>query len=104
MNEGKAMNLVYGRFEGNTVRIEDKDAAPMNKIVAEVFGLTMEEVSERKPSKLAKLFAGSPHMRDALQAIVDQAEAQFRAGDRHATFSKVQIAQFKEDLRKAVSE
>lgn len=104
MNEGKPMNLVFGRFEGNAVRIEDKDASPINRIVAEVFGLSMNEVSERRPSKLAKLFAGAPHMRDALQAIVDQAEAQFKAGDRHATFSKTQIAQFKADLLKAVSE
>lgn len=104
MSEGKTMNLVFGRFEGNAVRIEDKDASPLNKIVAEVFGLSMSEVTERRPNKLAKLFAGAPHMRDALQAIVDQAEAQFKVGDHHATFSKAQIAQFKEDLRKAVSE
>jgi hypothetical protein len=33
--------------------------------------------------------------------VVDQAEAQFRAGDQYATFSKNQIAQFKADLEKA---
>src|SRR4029077_16830747 len=98
------MKLVLGRFEGNAVRIEDAEATPLNRIVAEVFGLTKTEIDTRQLSKLAKLFVGAPHMRDALQALVDQAEAQFKAGDRHATFSKVQIAQFKEDLGKAVKE
>jgi len=98
------MKLVFGRFEGSAVRIEDADAATIGRVVAEVFGLTGVEVSERKPSKLAKLFVGAPNMRDALVAVIDQAEAQFKAGDRYATFSKNQIAQFKEDLRKAVSE
>lgn len=92
------MKLVFGKFEGGMVRIEDAEA---KRLVAQVFGHSTEDEATRRPNALAKLFAGAPGLFESLQAVVDQAEAQFKAGDRYATFSKAQIAQFKEDLQKA---
>ena len=95
------MKLVFDKFEAGSVRIVDVHSVGTAQRVADVHGHTESEVQARRPNELAALFVAAPDLRESLQAVVDQAEAQFRAGDQYATFSKNQIAQFKADLEKA---
>lgn len=95
------MKLVFDKFEGGTVRIVDVHSVGPAQRVADVHGHSDEETGARRPNAVASLFVAAPDLLESLQAVVDQAEAQFKAGDRYATFSKNQIAQFKADLEKA---
>lgn len=49
----------------------------------------------------AVLLASAPELLEELKAIVDQARAQFRAGDRYATFSRRQIDLIQKTINKA---
>jgi hypothetical protein len=95
------MKLVFDKFEAGTVRIVDVHSVGAAQRVADVHGHSEEETAARRPNAAAALFVAAPDLLDCLQAVVDQAEAQFKAGDRYASFSKNQIAQFKADLEKA---
>jgi hypothetical protein len=61
--------------------------------------VTDEDFAEMKAN--ARLIAAAPDLLAALEAVVDQAAAQFKAGDSHATFNKQTIATFSAAIARA---
>lgn len=60
----------------------------------------MENVDDENEAN-ATLIASAPELLEALQSIISQADAQFKAGDRHATFNKQTIDSFRAAIAKA---
>jgi hypothetical protein len=49
----------------------------------------------------ARLIAAAPELLAALQAVIEQADAQFKAGDKHATFNRQTIDSLRPAITKA---
>ena len=52
--------------------------------------------------RIRALIAAAPELVEALRSLIDQADAQFSVGDRHATFNKRTIDSFRVVLNKAI--
>jgi len=79
-------------------RIETQTASGASKGIARLVGSHPEQDAN------ARLIAAAPENYGELQAAYEQALAQFKAGDKYATFNKQTVAAWGHSLTKARGE